>query len=133
MSRPIDTDLSNTWSEISFNSFSISNLMKLIGQKKGTPMRPNSDLNIYVFALFNENLKPGPSSERNYGLFKPDRSQAYLLGFLSFDAVSTNSSSSGGHSGFGREDCCHFLINFQKGIPMLFGLGWIRTEIILKI
>jgi len=107
--------------------------MKLIGQKKGTPMRPNSDLKIYVFALFNENLKPGPSSDRNYGLFKPDRSQAYPLGFSSVDTVSTNSSSLGGHSGFGREDCCHFLINFQKGIPMLFGLGWIRTEIILKI
>lgn len=30
------------------------NLIKLMSQKRGTPMRPNSDLNIYVFALFNE-------------------------------------------------------------------------------
>ncbi|KAL2994386.1 hypothetical protein AAZX31_10G162500 [Glycine max] len=49
--------------------------------KKGTPCRPNEDLNIYVFALFNENMKPGPASERNYGLFKPDGTPAYPLGF----------------------------------------------------
>ncbi|KAJ9173800.1 hypothetical protein P3X46_016902 [Hevea brasiliensis] len=72
------------------------NLIKLIGQKKGTPMRPNTDLNIYVFALFNENMKPGPTSERNYGLFKPDGTPAYSLGISSTDAVSANTSSSGG-------------------------------------
>ncbi|XP_054775795.1 glucan endo-1,3-beta-glucosidase 11 [Prosopis cineraria] len=70
------------------------NLIRLIAhnQKKGTPMRPNSDLNIYVFALFNENMKPGPTSERNYGLFNPDGSPAYSLG-LSGSDVSTNTSS----------------------------------------
>ncbi|KAJ6967301.1 hypothetical protein NC652_004760 [Populus alba x Populus x berolinensis] len=67
------------------------NLFKTICQRKGTPMRPNTDLNIYVFALFNENMKPGPTSERNYGLFKPDGSPAYLLGINGTDAISTNS------------------------------------------
>ncbi|KAL9382991.1 hypothetical protein Peur_023314 [Populus x canadensis] len=66
------------------------NLFKIICQRKGTPMRPNTDLNIYVFALFNENMKPGPASERNYGLFKPDGTPAYSLGISGTDAVSAN-------------------------------------------
>ncbi|KAL3612760.1 hypothetical protein D5086_003780 [Populus alba] len=35
--------------------------------------------------------EPGPTSERNYGLFKPDGSPAYLLGINGTDAISTNS------------------------------------------
>ncbi|KAJ9706375.1 hypothetical protein PVL29_001744 [Vitis rotundifolia] len=70
------------------------NLIKLMSQKRGTPMRPNSDLNIYVFALFNENMKPGPTSERNYGLFKPDGTPAYPLGFSGIE-VSSNTTTPG--------------------------------------
>ncbi|XP_068308526.1 glucan endo-1,3-beta-glucosidase 11-like isoform X2 [Pyrus communis] len=72
------------------------NLIKLIYQKKGTPLRPGSDLNIYVFALFNENMKPGPSSERNFGLFKPDGSPAYSIGLAAGNISFGNSSSSSG-------------------------------------
>ncbi|KAL0324611.1 UNVERIFIED_CONTAM: Glucan endo-1,3-beta-glucosidase 11 [Sesamum calycinum] len=75
------------------------NLLKLIAEKKGTPMRPNLNLNIYVFALFNENQKPGPTSERNFGLFKPDGTPVYDLGFNVTGLGSTNSPSSGGISG----------------------------------
>ncbi|KAK8583614.1 hypothetical protein V6N13_109022 [Hibiscus sabdariffa] len=71
------------------------NLIKLMSGKTGTPMRPNSDLNIYIFALFNENLKPGPTSERNYGLFKPDGTPAYALGISGINVVDGGSAGNG--------------------------------------
>ncbi|XP_042520356.1 glucan endo-1,3-beta-glucosidase 11-like isoform X1 [Macadamia integrifolia] len=72
------------------------NLMKLVSQKKGTPLRPGSDLNIYFFALFNENLKPGPTSERNFGLFKPDGTPAYELALTPSTSGSGSSNSTVG-------------------------------------
>ncbi|GAV81479.1 Glyco_hydro_17 domain-containing protein, partial [Cephalotus follicularis] len=57
------------------------NMRKRLAAKKGTPYRPKIAVKAYVFALFNENLKPGPTSERNYGLFKADGGIAYDIGF----------------------------------------------------
>ncbi|XP_062227952.1 glucan endo-1,3-beta-glucosidase 11-like [Phragmites australis] len=56
------------------------NLMRLVAQGKGTPAAPGEALQVYVFALFNEDQKPGPASERHYGLFKPDGTPAYYVG-----------------------------------------------------
>ncbi|KAH0466952.1 hypothetical protein IEQ34_004190 [Dendrobium chrysotoxum] len=58
-------------------------------ENEGTPLRPKARLEVYLFALFNENLKPGPTSERNYGLYQPDGSMAYNVGLSS--ATSTAS------------------------------------------
>ncbi|KAL6006271.1 hypothetical protein ACLOJK_040317 [Asimina triloba] len=57
------------------------NLRKRLAKKKGTPLRPDIAVKAYVFALFNENLKPGKMSERNFGLYKPDGSLSYDIGF----------------------------------------------------
>ncbi|XP_026659252.1 glucan endo-1,3-beta-glucosidase 11-like [Phoenix dactylifera] len=56
------------------------NLLLRQMRNQGTPLRPNQRLEVYLFALFNEDLKTGPTSERNYGLYRPDGTMAYNLG-----------------------------------------------------
>ncbi|XP_039049356.1 glucan endo-1,3-beta-glucosidase 12-like [Hibiscus syriacus] len=57
------------------------NLVRRILSGGGTPLRPKADLTVYLFALFNENKKVGPTSERNYGLFYPSKEKVYDIPF----------------------------------------------------
>lgn len=36
----------------------------------------------YIFAMYDEDLKPGPTSERSFGLFRPDLTPTYDAGLL---------------------------------------------------
>ncbi|XP_074360270.1 glucan endo-1,3-beta-glucosidase 14-like [Apium graveolens] len=67
------------------------NLRRKLAKKKGTPYRPKTPVKAYVFAIFNENLKPGPTSERNFGLFKADGSISYDIGFTGLKPSSASS------------------------------------------
>lgn len=53
------------------------NLVRRLLTGGGTPLRPQANLTVYLFALFNENKKNGPTSERNYGLFYPNEEKVY--------------------------------------------------------
>ncbi|CAL9013683.1 unnamed protein product [Prunus brigantina] len=57
------------------------NLVRRILTGGGTPLRPKADLAVYLFALFNEDRKNGPTSERNYGLFFPNERKVYDIPF----------------------------------------------------
>ncbi|KAE8680986.1 Glucan endo-1,3-beta-glucosidase 13 [Hibiscus syriacus] len=58
-----------------------TNLIRHVINGTGTPAKPGEELDVYIFSLFNENRKPGLESERNWGLFYPDKTSVYNLDF----------------------------------------------------
>lgn len=59
-----------------YNGNLITHLRSLVG----TPLIPGKSVDTYIFALYDENLKPGPGSERAFGLFKTDLTMSYDIG-----------------------------------------------------
>lgn len=55
-----------------------SKLLSHIQSGAGTPRRPGTMIDAFVFAMFNEDQKPGPV-EQNWGLFFPSMSPVYPL------------------------------------------------------
>ncbi|GAB4850076.1 hypothetical protein Ancab_029374 [Ancistrocladus abbreviatus] len=94
------------------NAFTYNHhLRKRLAKKKGTPYRPKIVVKAYVFALFNENLKPGPTSERNFGLFKADGRIAYDIGFKGLVSSSPSLSMKvKGYQGWFKSFCSLFAL-----------------------
>lgn len=53
------------------------NLVAHLRSMVGTPLMPGKSVDTYLFALFDEDLKPGPPSERSFGIYKPDLTMVY--------------------------------------------------------
>lgn len=56
-----------------------SNLVRHVLNSTGTPKLPGVAINTYIYELFNEDLRPGATSEKNWGLFNVNATPIYVL------------------------------------------------------
>lgn len=56
-----------------------SNLIKHVLDRSGTPFHPEMTSSVYIYELFNEDLRSPPVSEANWGLFYGNSTPVYLL------------------------------------------------------
>ncbi|RCV37628.1 hypothetical protein SETIT_8G079300v2 [Setaria italica] len=56
------------------------NLVAHLKSQAGTPRTPGKSVDTYIFALYDEDLKGGPESERSFGLYKTDLTANYDAG-----------------------------------------------------
>lgn len=70
------------------------NLIAHLRSKVGTPLMPGKSVDTYLFALYDEDLKPGPASERAFGLFNPDQSMIYDAGLSKQQSTSSSPTTS---------------------------------------
>ncbi|KAJ1270947.1 hypothetical protein BS78_06G090200 [Paspalum vaginatum] len=63
-----------------YNNYLIN---RVLSGNTGTPHRPDADMDVYIFALFNENQKGlGPDDvEQHFGLFYPNMQKVYPFDF----------------------------------------------------
>ncbi|XP_012569123.1 glucan endo-1,3-beta-glucosidase-like [Cicer arietinum] len=66
--------ITNTENAKAYNS----NLIKHVESGVGTPKRPGQNIDVFIFAMFNENLKAA-GVEQNWGLFYPNTTAVYPL------------------------------------------------------
>ncbi|KAG4964054.1 hypothetical protein AAZX31_14G198900 [Glycine max] len=70
-----------------------SNLIKHVFNKTGTPKHPGIDVSTYIYELYNEDMKSGPLSEKNWGLFDANGTPIYILHLTESGAVLANDTS----------------------------------------
>ncbi|XP_010528550.1 PREDICTED: glucan endo-1,3-beta-glucosidase 2 [Tarenaya hassleriana] len=67
-----------------------SNLIRHVLNKTGTPKRPGIAVSTYIYELYNEDTKPGPLSEKNWGLFDANGDPVYILQLTDSGSILAN-------------------------------------------
>ncbi|PQQ06071.1 glucan endo-1 3-beta-glucosidase 2 [Prunus yedoensis var. nudiflora] len=66
------------------------NLIRHVLNKTGTPKHPGLAVSTFIYELYNEDTKPGPISEKNWGLFDANGTPIYILRLTGSGAVLSN-------------------------------------------
>lgn len=67
-----------------------SNLIKHVLNNTGTPKHPGIAVSTYIYELYNEDLRPGSVSEKNWGLFDANGLPVYTLHLTGAGTVLAN-------------------------------------------
>ncbi|XP_072988665.1 glucan endo-1,3-beta-glucosidase 4 [Typha latifolia] len=93
-----------------------SNLIIHVLNGSGTPSQPTTQVNTYIHELFNEDLHPGPVSEKNWGIAFPNGTTLYTL---TFEHIAVSNADSAGLLGM-------FCVANSSASPIALkqGLDW---------
>ncbi|KAL7090802.1 hypothetical protein ACP275_12G064800 [Erythranthe tilingii] len=67
-----------------------SNLIRHVLNNTGTPKHPGIAVSTYIYELYNEDLRPGPGSEKNWGMFDSNGVPVYTLHLTGSGTVLAN-------------------------------------------
>ncbi|KAL3525016.1 hypothetical protein ACH5RR_013388 [Cinchona calisaya] len=67
-----------------------SNLIRHVLNNSGTPKHPGIAVSTYIYELYNEDTRPGPLSEKNWGLFDANGVPIYILRLTGSGSVLAN-------------------------------------------
>ncbi|XP_020582665.1 glucan endo-1,3-beta-glucosidase 4-like [Phalaenopsis equestris] len=105
-----------------------TNLIHHVLNNSGTPSRRKTPINAYIYELFNEDLRAGPPSEKNWGVFFSNETAVYSL---SFAGGSDNGTSSPGLPGvFCVAKSSASTKDLERGLDWACGSGGANCSLI---
>ncbi|KAL3571355.1 hypothetical protein D5086_025259 [Populus alba] len=89
-----------------------NNMIRRVQNDSGPPSQPKFPINTYIYEMFNEDKRPGPVSEKNWGLFFTNGSSVYTFSLSTSNQITGNNS-----------DFCVAKPNADPG-KLQVGLNW---------
>lgn len=106
-----------------------SNLIKHVLNNTGTPKHPGVAVSTYIYELYNEDLRPGLVSEKNWGLFNTDGRPVYVLNLRDSGSVLANDTSDRTFC-VAREDADQKMV--QAALDWACGPGKVNCSMMLQ-
>lgn len=106
-----------------------SNLIRHVLNNTGTPKRPGVALSTYIYELYNEDLRPGAVSEKNWGLFNANGVPIYILHLTGSGTVLANDTTNQTYC-VAKEGADHKML--QAGLDWACGPGKVDCSSLMQ-